>query len=242
MHRLAPALHLVLLVALAAPASASAQAAPPAAAAAPKLTVTGEGHVSAVPDLAVLDSAVVSTAADATQALSQNSAATRSAIAAFRAAGIAERDIATSGFAVEPQYARQSDGDSAPPRIVGYTVRNQVTVKVRDLGKLGATLSAAVAGGANMVSGLSLTVADPERLLDQARRAAVADAQRRAALYADALGLGLGPLVTLSDGGASLPGPGPVYRARAMAASVPVAPGEQEIDATVTAVWRLVPK
>lgn len=244
MARVAPAL-LVAIVLAAVPAVA--QPAPHGAAAqGPRVAVTGEGHVSAVPDLASLDVAVVTTAADPAAALSENAARMRTTQAAFSAAGIAGRDIATSGLTVTPQYA-SDDGHAPanrPPRITGYTVRNEVTVKVRDLGKLGAVMSAAVGQGANSVGSLAFSLADPQRLLDQARRKAVDDARHRATLYADALGLKLGPLVSLTDHGGGLPRPVPMFAARAMAApsAVPISPGEREVSASVTAVWRLQPK
>jgi uncharacterized protein YggE len=205
--------------------------------------VTGEGVVNAVPNLAVLESAVVTTAADAGAALSQNSAKVRSTLAAFHAAGIAERDIATTGFSVTPRYAEHKSGDRAPPRITGYTVRNAVTVKVRELDRLGAVLKAAVGGGANDVGTLSFTFAEPGKLLDEARRKAMADAHHRAALYAEAAGMALGPVVRITDNGGTAPRP--FVRMRAMAAptgAVPVSRGEREVRAHVQVVWGLSAK
>jgi uncharacterized protein YggE len=237
-----------LAAAVLALAAASAQAAPSIAASEatpPTVTVAGEGHAGAAPDLAVLESAVVTTAVDPGEALSQNSARMRTVTAAFRAAGIAERDIATSQFTLTPDYAREeaAHGGAHPPRITGYTVRNEVTVKVRDLGKLGQIMTVAVGQGANAVGSLSFTLAHPERVLDAARRDAVADARRRAALYADALGMTLGPLVEIHEGDNAAP-PMPRYRAGMLAAAapVPVSPGEREVTATVGAVWRLAPR
>lgn len=246
MLRFAPTLVLAAALAAAPAAAQPLRPPPPPGGVGPRVTVSGEGHVTAVPDLASLEVAVVTTAADPGAAMSENAARMRTTEAAFRAAGIAERDIATSGFTVTPQYAANdgADGTDRPPRITGYTVRNEVTVKVRDLGRLGAVMTAAVGQGANAVGSLAFTIAEPERLLDQARRNAVDDARHRAALYAEALGMALGPLVALHDGGGGMPRPVPMFAARAMAApaAVPVSPGERELTATVTAVWRLEPK
>jgi uncharacterized protein YggE len=244
MARVAPAL--LVAIALAAAPAVAQPALQGAAAHGPRVTVTGEGHVSAVPDLASLDVAVVTTAADPAAALSENAARMRTTEAAFKAAGIAERDIATSGFSVTPQYASDDGRAPAhrPPRITGYTVRNEVTIKVRDLGKLGSVMSAAVGQGANSVGSLAFSLADPQHVVDQARQKAVEDARHRATLYAEALGLKLGPLVALTDRGGGVPRPVPMFAARAMAAppTVPISPGEREVSASVTAVWRLQPK
>jgi uncharacterized protein YggE len=222
----------------AARAASESAAAPPS----PTVAVSGEGVVHAVPDLAVLETAVVTTAPDAAAALSRNSARTRTVMAAFRSAGIAERDIATTGFSVAPRYADDRH-DSGPPRVTGYVVRNEVTVKVRDLSHLGAVLNAAVAQGANEVGQLSFTFADPDKLRDEARRKAVADARHRAALYAEAAGMTLGPILRLSETGGAAPPPRPVMMRMAAAASpVPIARGESEVRESVEVVWRLFPR
>lgn len=218
--------------AIAAPNDSAGHAAPP-----PTVTVGGEGIVHAVPDLAVLESAVVTTAPDAAAALSQNSAKTRTVMAAFRTAGIADRDLTTTGFSVTPRYANDQHRDG-PPRVTGYIVRNEVTVKVRDLSHLGTVLNTSVQQGANEVGRLSLTFAEPDKLRDEARRKAVADARHRATLYAEALGMTLGPIVRISEGEAPAPVP-MTMRMAAAAAPVPIASGEREVRASVQTVWRL---
>jgi uncharacterized protein YggE len=206
------------------------------------VTVTGEGVIHGVPNLAVLQSAVVTTNADAGAALSQNSAKVRSTLAAFHAAGIADRDIATTDFSITPRYAERKDDDSAP-RIVDYTVRNAVTVKIRELDHLGAVLQAAVGSGANDVGALSFTFADPGKLLDEARRKAMADARHRAALYAEAAGMALGPVVRITDNGGVVPRPYAMMRTMAAPkGGVPISRGEREVRARVQAVWSLTTK
>src|SRR5690606_28472204 len=106
----------------------------------------------------------------------------------LEAAGIAARDIQTSGFSVQPNYvytdARDENGYTLPPKINGYQVFNTVTVRVRQLDTLGAILDRSVTVGANTVNGISFSVADPSALYDEARTKAFADARRKAELYA----------------------------------------------------------
>ena len=107
-------------------------------------------------------------------------------MAAIRAAGIAERDIQTSGINLNPQYKYV---ENQPPSIVGYQASNNVNVKVRDLARLGKVLDAFVANGANQINGPSFEVDKPDEAYDEARLAALKKAQARANTYAAALGL-----------------------------------------------------
>lgn len=207
------------------------------------ISLQGEGTASAAPDIAILTSGVVTEDKEAGAALKANTEAMTKVIATFRDAGIEERDIATSNFSVQPRYVypQRNDGSQEAPRITGYEVRNNVTVKVRDLSKLGGVLDAAVSGGSNMVENLALEVAEPDALLDEARKKAVEDARRKAELYAQAAGVKLGRVMAISESGA-LPPPRP-YAMRAemaKAADVPIAGGEQEMQINVTMTWEIV--
>jgi uncharacterized protein YggE len=145
---------------------------------------------------------------------------------------------------VTPRYATPDpDRPDAiiPGTIVGYDASNQVTVKVRDLRKLGDALDAFVAtAGANNLQGVSFDFNDPAPIMDEARRKAVADARRKAALYAEGAGVKLGPIQSISEGGGYYPQP--VYamsRMAEMKAAVPVAPGESRISANVSLTYEL---
>src|SRR5690606_14518580 len=118
--------------------------------------LSGEGVVSATPDMAVLQSGVVTEATTAREALDANTAAMTKLVASFKEAGIEDRDIATSGFTVQPRYvySKRNDGTQEPPRIAGYEVRNTVTVRVRGLEKLGTVLDSAVTEGSNQIDSL----------------------------------------------------------------------------------------
>lgn len=209
------------------------------------IAIEGHGEVRVAPDMATINSGVTSQGETAREALDANTAAMTELISTLKAAGIEARDIQTSGFSVNPNYvysdARDANGYSLPPRINGYQVSNSVTVTVRDLEDLGAILDKSVTVGANTVNGVTFSVADPSELLDQARKAAFADARHKAELYAQAAGAELGDLETISEQrNVNSPEPYPMYaRAEMAAAPVPVEAGEMSFGVTVSVSWDL---
>jgi uncharacterized protein YggE len=216
---------------------------PASAAEARSVTVTGQGTTMARPDMAVLTAGVVSEAATATEALAANSRSTAAVIDQLKAGGIEAADLQTSGFSLQPVYAypQQQDGSNPqPPRITGYSVTNTVSVRVRDLARLGSVMDAAVSAGANSVNGVTFLVSRESELLDRARQDAVADARRKAALYASAAGARLGAVTTLTEQVTQAP-PRPMYRMRAdaAAASVPVEAGESELRIEIAVTFAL---
>jgi uncharacterized protein YggE len=204
----------------------------------PSITVVGSGTATSRPDTAEVTAGVVTQAATAAQALAQNNAGMEKVITAVTAIGIAEKDIQTTNVSVAPQR-RQGRQEPQPPDIVGYEVSNQVRIKVRDLTVVGRLLDALVGQGANVLGGISFSVGDPAPVLDQARAKAMADARRKAEVYAKAAGVTVGPLLSIREGQASVPRFG-VEMPRMMAASpVPVAPGEQDFQASITVTYAL---
>lgn len=203
-----------------------------------RLTVSGTGQISAVPDMATVTLGVSRAAPAAAEALEAMSADAEAVLARLAAAGIAPRDIQTTGLTVAPRWQPGSPG--RPAQVDGYEASTRVTVQIRDLDALGQVLAAVAAAGANLFQGLDFGLADPAPARNEARRRAVADARARAALYAEALGLPLGPLLALDEGGGgSAPAPRAAY---AMASdAVPVAAGEITLSATVTLVYALGP-
>lgn len=218
---------------------ALAQSVPPLP---PSITVSGEGRVSAKPDMATLSSGVVTEAKTAGEALSANSKAMETLLASFKASGVEDRDLSTSGFSVQPKYDYQPNR-TGDPRIIGYTVTNTLSVTIRDLSKLGAILDKAVTDGSNQINGLSFDIDKKAPLQDEARKEAFADAKRKADIYAAAAGVKLGKLRDLSEQGGGFIPPRPMVM-RNMAAkadSVPVAEGEQDVQINVTATWEIAP-
>jgi uncharacterized protein YggE len=210
------------------------------------MQMSGHGEVMAAPDTAWVTSGVTSQGTTAREALDANTADMAAVIAALKAAGIDATDIQTSGFSVNPNYvysdARDANGYQLPPKIVGYTVTNNVTVHVRDLTVLGAVLDQSVTVGANTISGITFAVEDPSELYDQARRAAFAEAQGKAELYADAAGVELGAIELISEGqGYTPPQPYMVKATAAMdrAAPVPIEAGQLTFTIDVNVTWDL---
>ena len=204
-----------------------------------KLTLTGTGEVSAAPDMANIDLGVVSDGPSARAALDANTAAMNQVMDVIGELGIAPKDVQTSGFSVQPRYFRDPK-QRAAPKVVGYHVSNTVHVTVRDLSGLGRVLDQVVTGGSNTINRLAFSFSKPDELMDEARKKAGADARRKAELYAEGLGVKLGPIIEVHETGGG-PQPRPMMmRAAAMEASdVPIATGEQQVRASLNVTWEL---
>ncbi len=211
----------------------------------PRIMVNGEGTAELVPDMALLQLSVTRDADTARQALDANSAAMAQVIKALREQGIAERDIQTSNFGIQPRYVYpqpKAQGEREPPRIVGYTVRNGLDVRVRDLAKLGAIIDQSVTLGVNEGGNIMFTNDDPAAAIDKARASAVQDAAARAKTLASAAGVKLGRLLEISENSYN-PGPAPMMRAEMMASkaadAMPVAAGENSYQVTVSVSYAI---
>lgn len=202
------------------------------------VTVSATGSISAAPDEATIATGVTSEAKTAREALTKNTEAMKQVIAELKSEGVDAKDIQTTQFNVEPVYVYPKEGQ--PPSVTGYRVNNMVGVRVRNLDKLGGVLDRLVTAGANQMNGISFEVSKAETLKDDARKTAMANAKRRADLLAQAAGADVGEVLQISEE-TSFQGPRPVVFAKraAMAESVPVERGEQELDARVTVTWRL---
>jgi len=206
------------------------------------ITVSGLGEVKTRPDMAIINTGVTSEAPTAQDALSKNNAAMTAVINALKNAGVAEDDIQTSNFSVSPVYPPFQPNQTTPPRISGYQVSNQVSAKVKQLAKLGGILDTLVRAGSNQINGISFDVDEPKKVLDEARKKAVADARARAELYAAASGVKLGRVVQVSETGGVVMPPQPMFRREAMAAqdaSVPIAAGQQTLSANVSITYEI---
>ena len=227
-HRTALAAAALAAALLTAPALA--QVIPPAA-----ISVTGEATVSVPPDLAEIEGGVTSEAKTAREASEANNAAMGKVLQALKGAGIEEKDVQTARLSLQPQSAPNRSGPSA---IAGYRASNRVTVRVRDVTKVANVIDTLVGAGANEIGGINFVVSQASKLLDEARERAVADARRKAEIYAKAAGVTLGAPLGISEEGNSAPVP---YRrmAAGMAVSAPVAQGEETLAVTVSVSWAI---
>jgi uncharacterized protein YggE len=214
----------------AAPA-AHAQAQPPGAA--PMMM-----HAVAAPPS--LNLSAYGEAATAAEAMQLNATRMNQVMAALRRAGIEARDVQTSGLNLSAQYDYVQ---SEPPRLRGYQASNQVTVIINDLTKVGTTADAVVAAGVNQINGISFGLKDPSAAENQARLIAVRNLQAKAALYAQALGVELAGIRSLSEGGGYAPPPQLMFARAEMAmdsgGSTPVAAGQLTVRIDITGVYDL---
>jgi len=205
----------------------------------PALNLSATGEVKVAPDMATITFGVVTEAATAREAMALNATRMTQVATALRRAGIAERDIQTSGLNLQAQYDYVQD---QPPKLRGYQATNRVTVNINELTKVGTTADAVVAAGVNQIDGIAFGLKDPKTAEDQARRLAVQALQAKARLYAEALGVQLGGIRSLNEGGGYTPQPPmPVFAMARMqsagAESTPVSAGELSVKIDITGVY-----
>jgi uncharacterized protein len=203
----------------------------PASAADRVVTVTGEATVSVAPDLSIIRLGVTSQGKTAREANDANARQMTAVIAALKATGIGDGDVQTSHLSIQPQYDTSKPGTA---RLTGFQATNQVTVKIHAIDKLPDILDKAIGAGANEMSGIEFMVTERSKLLDQARSEAMADARRKAAIYAKAADVKVGHVVAITEAGAAT-APPIVMRA----GGVPIVPGEQTLHAQVTVSYEL---
>jgi uncharacterized protein YggE len=213
-------------------APALAQTMPP-----PAISVTGEANVSVAPDQAQIDGGVTSDAKTAREASDANNAAMGKVLLALKGAGIEEKDYQTSRLSLQPQFATPSKVTERAG-IVSFRASNRITVRIRDVTKVANVIDVLVGAGANDIGGINFMVTQASKHLDEAREKAIADARRKAEIYAKAAGVTLGEPISISEEGA----PSPVFRgkmAAPMAAGAAVAQGEETLSVTVSVSWAI---
>ncbi|MBU6500882.1 MAG: SIMPL domain-containing protein [Patescibacteria group bacterium] len=226
-------------------------------------SVSGEGKVVAIPDVAEFSFTVTTEGGtDVASLQTTNTDKVNKAIDFVKSQGVADKDIKTSYYNINPRYQTYqcqnpivygSNGSAPsvqpcpPASIVGYTVTQSVDVKVRDFSKTGAIMSGVVTNGANQIGALSFSIDDPTKVRSEARAQAIAKARAEAQNIAQAGGFSVGRLLGVSEGY----NPYPVYNSFSMAAglggakadaAVPapaIQPGSQEVDVTVSMQYEI---
>lgn len=201
----------------------------------PQIVVTGRGEVTAAPDIATLRLGVESRAEMAAAALEAARDGMDAVLSALAGAGVAEADIRTTDLSLDPIFAEASR-PGAEGEVTGYVATNLAHVRIRRIDRVGEFIDAAAAAGANSFRGLDFDLADPSMALDEARSGAVADAARRARVLAEAAGVSLGPIRSITEGGGPVRG-----AATALAREAGIAPGELTLSAEVTIVYDISP-
>jgi hypothetical protein len=229
---------LLLIVILAIVASQSltgaAQAQPTTVTGARQVTVVGQGEAKGTPDTAYVQIGVKTEARTTEEALEQNNTQVGAIIEQIKQQGVAEKDIQTSNFSINPRY------DDDRQRVIGYQVNNMVAVTIRNLEQTGTLLDQVVQVGANRVYGINFGVDDPSALQEQARDEAVADARAKAEQLAQASGARVGQVLVITENvGAQSPIPGMPRRAEEEASTVPIQTGEQTVSTQVQVTFEL---
>jgi uncharacterized protein YggE len=208
----------------------------------PHISVHGTGIVSAKPDIVNLQVGVQ--IQNSSLSTAQGDAATKmdAAMAQLKAAGVADKDISTAQYNVEPVMDYR---DNQPPTVTGFRVTNILNVKLRDISKAGKVIDDLVKAGANTVYGLSFGFSDPTALMKQAREQAMNDAKAKASELAGLGGVALGTPLVIDDGGTNVPPVMIESAARDMSSTIagappmPVNPGQQEIRVEVNVVYSI---
>ena len=203
------------------------------------ITITGAGKVAFTPDMANVSVGVSSEGKTAVEAWEKNADLVRKIFEALKKLGLDAKDMKTSSLAVNPRYVYPQH---QPAKLVGYTATYNLALTVRDLARLGAVLDRVVEAGANRDVGITFGCSDAEKLLDQARARAVADARRKAEIYVKGAGASLGAVQSITEGA---PTPWRSFRYEHLAKSaidlpLPIAVGEQELSVSVTVTYSIV--
>ena len=212
----------------------------------PRITVTGEGEATAAPDMAIVSLVVLQEKPTAREALTANNETMAKVLDAMKKAGIPERALQTAGFNIDPRYVYPDNKQGQPPqapKIVGYAVSNSLSVRVRDLKKVGEILDQSVTLGVNQGGNLTFTNDKPEAIVEEARKKAVANAIAKAKTLTAAAGVEMGKVIEISEQTFQPRPYGGAPRAKMMAAeasdSVPVAAGENSYNVTVNVTFEL---
>jgi uncharacterized protein len=204
------------------------------------ISLSATGAVKTTPDKVDISTGVTSEAKTAREALDMNNEAMTKVVAALKEEGIEPKDIQTINFSVGPVYEQRPYDKPAPPVVVGYRVTNQVRITLHDTKKLGAILDKVVTLGLNQIDSIEFGVEEPETLKDEARKLALKNVTDNAKLYAEAVGVGLGQILSISEEESS-------YYPRAIAAAprmdavkeVAIEAGTTSVEVRVRVTWEI---
>jgi len=202
------------------------------------ISLVATGAVKTTPDKVDISTGVTSEAKSAREALDQNTEAMAKVVEALKGEGIEPKDTQTTNFSVSPVYEQRKEGTA--PFIVGYRVTNAVRITVRDTKKLGAILDKVVSLGANQIDSIEFGVEEPEVLKDEARKLALKTVTDNAKLYAEAAGVGLGQILSISEEESSYqPRFAPAATRMEMAKDVPIEAGTASVEVRVRVSWEI---
>ncbi len=202
-----------------------------------QISVTGEGKVSARPDIAVLNATIMTENATVSEAQAQNTRSSDAVMKFLKEQGVEDKDVKTTNYSIYPQYFYPQ---YAKPSITGYQVRNMLEIKIRDLSKVDKILGGVVTNGANEIGNVAFTIENPDKLKEEARQKAIENAKAKAKVLAKDLGVRISKIVGFSE--SSNGGVPPIFYAEAAygkggGGGPDLAQGEQEIKIFVTVTY-----
>jgi uncharacterized protein YggE len=207
-----------------------------------RLDINAQATVKVKPDIATVSAGVVTKAATPQEARELNAQKMQSVFTALKAKKINEADMQTSGLTINPDYVYEQN---QAPKITGYQANNSLTIRLKDMDKIGDVIDALIKNGINQFNGPAFSLDNPETATDQARRNALEKARKRAELYASATGLKIKRIVAISENtNMGMPVP-MMMMAKASAGremadtSTPIATGQVDVDVTVNVTYEL---
>ncbi|HEX2448634.1 MAG TPA: SIMPL domain-containing protein [Methyloceanibacter sp.] len=204
------------------------------------ISLTATGTVKTTPDRVDISTGVTTEAKTAREALDQNTEAMSKVVEALKTDGIDPKDIQTVNFSVGPVYDQRPMDKPAPPVVVGYRVTNQVRITLHDIKTLGAILDKVVSLGSNQIDSIEFGVEEPEALKDEARKLAVKNVTDNAKVYAEAAGVGLGQIISITEEDAFYqPRYAPMATRMDSAKEVPIEAGTASVEVRVRITWEL---
>ncbi len=209
-------------------------------------SASGEGKITAIPDIAQFTFSVITEGGKGIVELQkENTGKVNKIISFIKSSGVKDKDVKTQNYNLDPRYqyyscpVKQDSVEPCPPaEIVGYTITQTVSVKIRNFEKIGDIMTGVVQNGANSVSQLSFAIDDPSFIQDKAREEAIGKAKARTELIARAGGFNVGKLLSIDENNY----PVPVYgygigggmeKSAVLSVSPQIEPGSQEITVNV---------
>ncbi len=191
------------------------------------ITVSGEGKISAKPDIANISLSVVSKGATVKQVTTDNNTKMNQVLAAVKGLGMDPKDITTSQYSLYPEYDYSTYGRTGTNKIIGYNLTQEITLKVRDLTKVDDILDGGIKAGANQVGALSFDIDDTGPVKKEARKMAFDKAKEKAQEMASQAGVSLGRVVTFTEEAPAYPMPYYNFAMEAKSADMATAPAPQ---------------
>jgi uncharacterized protein YggE len=204
-----------------------------------QISVTGNGSVAAVPDQAYITLTVQGDAKTPNAALEANNDDSKKVMKVLADLNIDKKNISTSTFQMAARYGKAEPGEESP--VVGYRVSHEVTVTVCQLDQLGKLLDQSTKSGTKVVDRLTFGFSNPEKMLDEARVKAVADARRKAEMLAKAAGASLGDVQGITEEVSYRANPYADMGLRAMSGGASIEPGQRNVTVNVRVIWAVKP-